>query len=144
MKVKVSSKAQWKISPYLNMQFMEPLSATDSSVDAGWDYVRDDWRPELIDLVRDLAPRMVRWGGCFASYYHWREAVGAMDQRKAMLNLCWDGVFSNAVGTKEIADFCRRVQAEPLMVLNMESDGRMQWAYPKPGENRFGPNPKGA
>ncbi|MBO4297177.1 MAG: alpha-L-arabinofuranosidase [Clostridia bacterium] len=138
MKICVSTQGKWKISPYLNMQFMEPLSATDSSVDAGWDYLRGCWREDLIETVRSLAPGMVRWGGCFASYYHWREAVGSLSERKAMLNLCWDGIYSNAVGTREVVDFCRLVGAEPLMVLNMESDGRMKWAYPRPGENRFG------
>jgi alpha-N-arabinofuranosidase len=32
------------ISPYLYMQFMEPLGVTDSSVEASWSYERDDWR----------------------------------------------------------------------------------------------------
>ena len=138
MKLTVSAREKWPISPYLNMQFMEPLGVTDSSVDAGWDYLHECWKPELLDLVRSLAPGMVRWGGCFASYYHWREGVGPMADRKPMLNLLWGGVYSNAVGTREIVDFCRRVQAEPLMVFNTESDGRMYWAYPKPGEDRFG------
>ena len=138
MKISVSTQKKWAISPYMNMQFMEPLSATDSSVDAGWDYVHDCWRPELIDLVKSLAPGMVRWGGCFASYYHWKEAVGPQSRRKPMLNLCWDGVYSNAVGTAEIVAFCRRTGADPLLVFNMESDGRMWWAHPKAGEDRFG------
>ena len=138
MKAIVSTKEKWHISPFLNMQFMEPLSVTDSSVDAGWDYLRECWHEDLIDTVRSLAPGMVRWGGCFASYYHWREAVGPMRERKPMLNLCWDGVYSNAVGTKEVIDFCRLTGAEPLLVMNMESDGRMKWAHPRPGEDRSG------
>lgn len=40
------------ISPYLYMQFMEPLGSNDGSVEAAWDYRADDWlgsweRPEL-------------------------------------------------------------------------------------------------
>ena len=138
MKLTVSTKKKWKISPYLNMQFMEPLSVTDSSVDAGWDYLHECWKQDLLELVRSLAPGMVRWGGCFASYYHWREAVGPFAERRPMLNLCWGGLYSNAVGTREIAEFCRQVGAEPLIVFNTESDGRMHWACPRPGEDRFG------
>ena len=138
MNLNISTEKKWPISPYLTMQFMEPLGTADASVDAGWDYLRGCWREDLLDTVRSLAPGMVRWGGCFASYYHWREGVGPIGERKPMLNLCWDGLYSNHVGTGEFVDFCDAVRAQPLIVLNMESDGRMQWAYPRQGEDRFG------
>ena len=41
-----------------------------------------------------------------------------------MLNLCWDGIYSNQVGTAEFMDLCRMLGAEPLICVNMESDGR--------------------
>ncbi|MBQ8512619.1 MAG: hypothetical protein IJ497_08405 [Clostridia bacterium] len=138
MKLTISTTPKHAISPYLFMQFAEPLGTADTSVDAGWDYLNERWQPKLIEKIRELAPTMIRWGGCFASYYHWREAVGPRESRIPMLNLCWDGMFSNQVGTHELADLCRQVNAEPLMVVNMESDGRMHWAYPKPGINRLG------
>ena len=116
MNLNVSSKAEWRVSPYLAMQFMEPLGAADSSVDAGWDYVCERWHGDLLDTVRSLAPGMIRWGGCFASYYHWREGVGPMAERKPMLNLCWGGLYSNHVGTREFVSFCREVGAEPLQI----------------------------
>lgn len=134
----VDPREQHEISPYLYMQFMEPLGVCDSSVDAAWDFVEERWNENLIDTVRRLAPTMVRFGGCFASYYHWREAVGPYRERVPMINYCWGGIHANHVGTHEVVDFCRRVGAEPLMVVNMESDGRMHWAYPKNGEDRFG------
>jgi len=138
MEIKLSTKAKHTISPYLYMQFLEPLSNADTSVDAGWDYVNDCWQPKLVDKIKQLAPTMIRFGGCFASYYHWKEAVGPRESRIPMLNLCWDGQFSNQVGTHEVVDLCRQVGSEPLFVVNMESDGRMHWAYPKPGVDRLG------
>jgi len=137
-KISINPTPLYKISPYLYMQFMEPLGTADSSVDAAWDYIHNCWRPELIATVKYLAPTMVRWGGCFASYYHWKEAVGPYERRVPMLNLCWDGLYSNHVGTREIIHFCRHIGAEPLLVVNMESDGRMHWAFPAPGINRLG------
>jgi len=131
--IRICPKPRFSLSPFLYMQFMEPLSNTDSSVDAAWDYVNECWHPRVMDTVKYLAPTMVRWGGCFASYYRWKEAVGPREQRIPMLNLCWDGLFSNQVGTKEFVDFCRQIEAEPLIVVNMESDGRKHWAYLKPG-----------
>ena len=134
----IDPKEKHVISPYLYMQFMEPLGVCDPSVDAAWDFVEEDWVPSLIEKVRELAPTMVRFGGCFASYYHWKEAIGAYANRVPMINYCWGGIYANHVGTHEVVDFCRRVHAEPLMVVNMESDGRMHWAHPKNGTDRFG------
>ena len=137
-KIIINTQKKHKISQYLYMQFMEPLGNADSSVDAGWDYVNDCWQPCLMKKIKELSPTMIRFGGCFASYYHWKEAVGPREKRIPMLNQCWDGVYSNQVGTHEFMQLCREVGAEPLMCVNTESDGRMHWAYPKDGQNRFG------
>ena len=138
MQIKIKKQTLHTISPYIFMQFAEPLGTSDSSVDAGWDFLHEQWQPKLVEKVQELAPTMIRWGGCFASYYHWKEAVGPQSERVPMLNLCWDGIYRNMVGTGEIADLCRAAGAEPLLVVNMESDGRMHWAYPKEGVNRLG------
>ena len=136
--LKIDPKEKHVISPYLYMQFMEPLGVCDSSVDAAWDFVEQDWHPNIIEKVRHLAPTMVRFGGCFASYYHWKEAIGAFQDRTPIINYMWGGIYANQVGTHEFIDFCRRVDAEPFLVVNMESDGRMNWAHPKNGTNRAG------
>lgn len=126
------------ISPYLYMQFMEPLGAQDASMDAGWDFWNNCWKPVLIDKVKELGPKMVRFGGCFSSYYHWREGVGPRDRRVQMLNQDWEALYHNQMGTAEVMDFCRQVNAEPLFCVNFESDGRMDWAYPSCGGDRLG------
>ena len=114
------------ISPYLYMQFMEPLGVTDSSVEAAWDHTRNDWREDVVDATRELGPTMMRWGGIYTDFYRWREGVGARDQRPMMQNLQWGGLESNQVGTPEFHDFCSRVGAEPLMCVNFESDDRLE------------------
>jgi alpha-N-arabinofuranosidase len=118
---------RFELSPYLYMQFMEPLGATDGSVEAAWDHVRDNWRDDVVEASRELAPAMLRWGGIFSDYYRWREGVGPREQRPSMVNLAWGGVESNQVGTGEFVDFCRAVGAEPLVCVNFESDGRQQY-----------------
>jgi alpha-L-arabinofuranosidase len=117
----------FELSPYLFMQFMEPLGATDGSVEAAWDHLREDWREDVVAITRELAPTMMRWGGIFADFYRWREGVGPRDRRPSMLNLLWGGVESNQVGSAEFVDLCRRVGAEPLICVNFESDGRRQY-----------------
>src|SRR4051812_31358678 len=109
------------------MQFMEPLGATDGSVEAAWDHVRGAWREDVLDVTKDLAPTMMRWGGIFADYYRWREGVGPRSARQPVINLLWGGIESNQVGTGEFVGFCREVGAEPLVCVNFESDGRRQY-----------------
>ncbi len=125
------------LSPYLYMQFMEPLGVTDSSVEAAWNHLDDKWRDDVIDATRDLEPTMVRWGGIFTDYYRWREGVGPRDRRPTMVNLMWGGLESNQIGTAEFVDFCRQVHADPLVCVNFESDGRAHFRRAK-GSNRTG------
>jgi alpha-L-arabinofuranosidase len=133
----VDPKPLFDISPLLYMQFMEPLGVTDSSVEAVWNYETDDWRADFIDVVRDLAPDVMRFGGLFSRYYHWREGVGPVAQRPPMRNYVWGGRETNRVGTHEFVDFCRRVGAEPLYCVNFLSDGEKRYAAMREG-NRTG------
>lgn len=77
----VDPTPQFEISPLLYMQFMEPLGATDSAVEAAWDYEADDWRKDFVDVTRELAPGAMRFGGLFSRYYKWREGIGPAAQR---------------------------------------------------------------
>lgn len=129
--ISVDPKPLFELSPYLYMQFMEPLGATDGSVEAAWDHLRDRWREDVVDVTRALAPTMMRWGGIFADFYRWREGVGPRETRPAMLNLLWGGIESNQVGTGEFVELCRLAGAEPLICVNFESDGRQQYVKVK-------------
>src|SRR5262249_29796102 len=99
--IRVDATPLFELSPYLFMQFMEPLGVTDSSVEAAWDHQRDSWREDVVARTKELAPTMVRWGGIFTDFYKWREGVGPRDKRPSMLNLMWGGQESNQVGTLE-------------------------------------------
>ncbi len=123
----VDPKPLFDISPYLYMQFMEPLGVTDSSVEAAWDYDRDDWRADFMDTVAGLAPDVVRYGGLYSRYYRWREGVGPADRRPGMRNYVWGGKETNRVGAHEFVDFCRRVRAEPLYCVNFLGDGEKRY-----------------
>ena len=132
----VNPEPRFDLSPYLYMQFMEPLGTTDGSVAAAWDFKNDRWRQDVVAVTKELSPALIRWGGCFSSYYRWKEAVGPRDQRKPMINLLWGGIESNQVGTHEFVDFCRQTGADPLMSVNFESDGRKKWQRDPKGSIR--------
>jgi hypothetical protein len=136
--IEIDPAPRFALSPYLYMQFMEPLGTTDGSVAAAWDSLRDRWREDVIEVTEELSPTLIRWGGCFCSYYRWKEGVGPRNERKPMLNLCWGGVETNQVGTHEFVDFCRQVGADPLLSVNFESDGRKHWARSPKGDVRSG------
>ena len=136
--IEIDPARQYELSPYLFMQFMEPLGATDGSVEAAWDHQQNGWREDVVEVTRELAPPLLRWGGCFSSFYRWREAVGPREQRKPMYNLLWGGMESNQIGTAEFVEFCELAGAEPLMCVNFESDGRGRWMKDPAGRSRKG------
>ncbi len=136
--LEIDPAPRFALSPWLYMQFMEPLGVTDSSVDAAWNFGADRWREDVVEVARELAPTLLRWGGCFCSYYRWKEGVGPRNRRPSMLNQLWGGLYLNQVGTHEFVDFCRRVGADPLFVVNFESDGRRPWATDPKGSIRSG------
>ncbi len=126
------------------MQFMEPLGSSDGSVDTAWNFIENDWHNSVVEEIKRLSPTMIRFGGAFASYYHWKEGVGAQKDRVPMLNHCWGGKYFNQVGTHEFVDLCRRVGSEPLLVVNMESEGLPFWQYPKNDTVRKGTSEEAA
>src|SRR5689334_21499312 len=133
----VDPKPLFEISPWLYMQFMEPLGATDSSVEASWDYDTDDWRKDFVAVVEDLAPGAMRFGGLYSRHYKWREGVGPVDKHPLARNYFWGGKESNRVGTREFVEFCRRVGAEPFYCVNFLSDGEKRFRT-MPEGNRTG------
>lgn len=134
--LQVEPEPGYDLSPYLYMQFMEPLGLTDGSVEAAWDFKNDRWREDVIEATKELSPSLIRWGGLLSSYYRWKEAVGPRDKRIPMMNLVWGGLETNQVGTAEFVDFCRRVGADPLMAVNFESDGKDEFKVDPKGSVR--------
>lgn len=126
--VRIDPAPLFPLSPFLRMQFMEPLGVTDTGVEAAWDADADDWRRDFVETVRDLAPGAIRWGGLMSRYYKWREGVGPAAARPPMRNHVWGGWETNRVGTAEFVGLCRRVGAEPLLCVNFMGDGHRRYA----------------
>lgn len=133
----IDPKPLFEISPHLYMQFMEPLGVTDSSVEASWDYDKDDWRKDFIETTKDLAPGMMRFGGLLSRYYKWREGIGPATKRPLYRNYVWGGKETHRVGTHEFVDFCRRVNTEPMYCVNFLADGEKRY-FNAPEGNRSG------
>ncbi|HWA85337.1 MAG TPA: alpha-N-arabinofuranosidase [Opitutus sp.] len=80
-------------------------------------------RNDVVAALREIRVPVVRWpGGCFAEEYHWRDGIGAPDQRPSMINTNWGGVVeNNHFGTAEFMDFCEQVGCEPYICANLGS-----------------------
>ena len=82
-------------------------------------------RPDLEQAIADLRPPVIRWpGGCFASPYRWKDGIGPQHKRGPHPKSMWDDKEVNSFGTDEFIGMCRRVGAEPLIVVNI---GTRQW-----------------
>jgi alpha-N-arabinofuranosidase len=78
------------------------------------------FRRDVLDLLKELRLSVLRWpGGNFVSNYHWQDGIGPKDARPARPDLAWGGVESNRFGTDEYLEYCRELDVEPYICLNM-------------------------
>ncbi|MCH5373462.1 MAG: DUF1080 domain-containing protein, partial [Planctomycetes bacterium] len=83
------------------------------------------FRPDLLQAIADLQAPVIRWpGGCFASAYRWKDGIGPQHERGVYPRPIWDDLDVNSFGTDEFVAMCRRVGAEPLIVVNI---GTKNW-----------------
>lgn len=76
------------------------------------------WRRDVVDALRDLRPRIIRFGGSALDSegygdFEWRDTIGDPDHRKPLR--AWGGLQPAGAGLEEIVQLCRRVDAEPLI-----------------------------
>jgi alpha-N-arabinofuranosidase len=84
----------------------------------------DGLRTDVLDLVRELAPTIVRYpGGNFVSGYRWEDGVGPREERPRRLDLAWRALESNDFGVDEFMAWCARAGVEPMMAVNLGTRG---------------------
>jgi dipeptidyl aminopeptidase/acylaminoacyl peptidase/alpha-L-arabinofuranosidase len=76
------------------------------------------WRPDVVAAVRALKPGIIRFGGSALDDenlgdFEWRDTLGDPDRRKPFR--AWGGLQPTGPGLEEIVQFCRLVEAEPLL-----------------------------
>lgn len=84
----------------------------------------EGFRQDVLDLVRELGPTVVRYpGGNFVSGYRWEDGVGPVAERPRRLDLAWRAVESNEVGVNEFMSWARKAGLEPMMAVNLGTRG---------------------
>jgi alpha-N-arabinofuranosidase len=85
----------------------------------------DGVRADVFERIKALRPAFIRYpGGNVAQDYHWQWGVGPRDRRPLWSNKAWwnerePGDF----GSAEFIALCRRLGAEPHMVVNVDGAG---------------------
>lgn len=80
-------------------------------------------RNDVVEALKKLKIPNLRWpGGCFADEYHWKDGIGAPENRKKMINTHWGGVVEdNSFGTHEFMELCSQLGCEPYINGNVGS-----------------------
>ena len=76
------------------------------------------FKKNAVEAGKYVSPKVMRWpGGCFASFYNWRDGVGA--HRPPMYSYFWGGYQYNDIGTDELATYVEAVGGESMICINM-------------------------
>jgi alpha-N-arabinofuranosidase len=77
------------------------------------------FRKDFIQLIRELKIPVLRWpGGNYVSGYNWEDGIGPKAQRPVSLDLAWNQVEKNQMGTDEYAKFCSLIDAKNFVCIN--------------------------
>ena len=76
------------------------------------------FKKSAVEAGKYVSPKVMRWpGGCFASFYNWRDGVGP--NRPPMYSYFWGGYQYNDIGTDELATYVEAVGGESMICVNM-------------------------
>ena len=80
-------------------------------------------RCDVVNALKEMGIPVLRWpGGCFADEYHWKDGIGAKENRKKMINTHWGGVVEdNSFGTHEFMELCTQLGCDCYIAGNMGS-----------------------
>jgi alpha-N-arabinofuranosidase len=77
-------------------------------------------RKDVLEALREQGFTVIRYpGGNFLSGYNWLDGVGPKEQRPRRRELAWQSIETNQFGTNEFVRFCRAINAEPMLGVNM-------------------------
>ncbi len=77
-------------------------------------------RTDVLAALRELNYRSMRYpGGNFLSGYLWEDGIGPRNQRPTRRDLAWQSIETNQFGTDEFMQFCRAIDTESMLAVNM-------------------------
>lgn len=77
-------------------------------------------RRDVLEALRELKFRSIRYpGGNFLSGYRWLDGVGPREERPRRRDLAWQSIETNQFGTNEFMAFCKQIDTQPMLGVNM-------------------------
>ncbi|HRF49058.1 MAG TPA: alpha-N-arabinofuranosidase [Anaerolineales bacterium] len=111
------------ISPLLFGGFVEHMGRCvyEGIYDPGSPHADErGFRKDVMGALKDQGYTIVRYpGGNFLSGYNWLDGVGPKNQRPRRRELAWQSIETNQFGTNEFIDFCKAIDIEPMLGVNM-------------------------
>jgi alpha-L-arabinofuranosidase len=77
------------------------------------------WRRDVVEMMKTNVPApIIRFpGGCYASFYNWRDGIGDPFYRPVDFNSYWSSFVMNDIGTIEFVELCREIKSEPQICI---------------------------
>lgn len=87
------------------------------------------FRTDVGKALRKLGMRFMRYpGGNFVSNYDWRDGVGPLAERPVRADFAWKSIEPNTFGVDEFVRWCRWMDIEPMMAVNLGTLGAREAA----------------
>ena len=78
------------------------------------------FRKDYIEAMKELQITNMRWpGGNYVMAYNWQDGIGPKNKRPARINLAWNGVDKNHVGTDEWVELNKAIGSENIVCVNL-------------------------
>ncbi len=82
------------------------------------------FRKDVLELVKKLNVPIIRYpGGNFVSGYNWEDGTGDRNKRPKKIDLAWNSIETNEVGTDEFQEWIKRANSELMMAVNLGTRG---------------------
>lgn len=90
---------------------------------------RNGWRSDMVELMKDIEIPVIRYpGGCYTSFFNWREWAVPRTERRALPSFFWGGLDENDTGIDEFLDLCHMTGSEPQICINMMTSNAFEAA----------------
>ena len=110
------------VDPNIYSAFVEPIRTVvyGTIYDPASKFADESgFRKDFVQLIRELKIPTLRWpGGNYVASYNWEDGIGPKDKRPVRIDLAWNQVDKNQVGTDEYTRLCSLIGAENFLCLN--------------------------
>jgi len=80
----------------------------------------EGFRTDVLESLKRLRMTAMRYpGGNFVSGYHWLNGVGPVEARPRVIDLAWNSIEPNRIGTDEFIRLARRMDWTPMLAVNL-------------------------